>query len=97
MKTTVTITVEEVDNGHRIKINHDGDRLKMSEIAVVGAALSEYWRAIEIQENAVESLRIMKAKRKDMKKFINDSVDWLEKCQHEGMLKDSNSGDSIPF
>ena len=99
MKTTINITVEKVESGHRVKINHDGNQLEHPAIVEVDAALREYWQAIEMQENAVESLRIMKAKRKNMKKFINDSVDWLNICQGEGMLrkKPDESCSDVPF
>ena len=96
MKTTVTISVEKVEKGYMVKINHGGDQLEPRGISEVDAGLREYWRAIEMQSNAVESLRIMKTKRKDMKKFINDSIDWLDQCQGEGMLRESDE-DRIPF
>ena len=97
MNTKVTMTIEKVESGYRVKINHDGNQLEHPAIDVVGAALCEYWKTIEKQEHTEEDLRFMKAKRKDMKKFINNSVDWLDRCRGEGMLRDVAFEDDIPF
>ena len=87
MKTTVTISVEEVAKGHMVKINHEGDQLPGDLLKSVTDGVEYYWRAVYDHERAKQSIPLMKQRRKAMKKRINDLEKYIDEIQGDGQLE----------
>lgn len=99
MNTTFNITVEKIDGGHRVKINHEGAQLDHNAKQETIAAIQDYWDALEVHANSQESLNIMKTRRNDMKRRIKDHSELIERFEGEGRFIEGpeEGDDGLPF
>ena len=87
MKTTVTITVENVEGGHNVKINHVGDQLdNCAPLTAMKDGLDNYFESIGRQGRIENSLKIMKMKRQEMKSAKSEVAEMLDNFQDDGVL-----------
>jgi hypothetical protein len=86
MRTTINITVEKTNGGHRFKITHEGDQLDRDAGIETFAALRGYWEAIAAYSQSRESVNIMKSKQENITQRINLCVDTIKQFQGEGLI-----------